>query len=57
MPTGIAKIVSIIVAALLIIYGLFSVPVDVLSNSISGLIGDIVMFILGFYILRWATKE
>lgn len=57
MPEGFTKIVSIIIGAVLAVYGLFRIPSAVLSNSWGDFVISAVLLLLGIWILGWASKE
>jgi uncharacterized membrane protein HdeD (DUF308 family) len=57
MPTGFARTASVILGALLAIFGIFNIPSAVSSNSWGGLVLHTVLFFGGILLIGWALKE
>jgi uncharacterized membrane protein HdeD (DUF308 family) len=57
MPAGSKKYASVIIGAVLAIFGIFNIPSAILANDWGDFVIYAVLFVLGLYILRWALKE
>jgi hypothetical protein len=54
---GAKKVASVIIGAVIGVYGLFRVPTAVMTNSWGDLVISSVLMLLGFWILSKAAEE